>query len=135
MSGFQDIKAKARENLHTHLSRAVTLTYPVSPGVTEARDVTGRYHSEMKPVGDLAGTNLSYAETIERPAQIVFWQAELDDLPVDLSRGFKAVFSATEGYFIDNVHPVDGLTRKADVTPLRSDELSGLYMPGGNQIP
>lgn len=135
MSGFQNIKAKAREHLHEHMARAVALTYQISPGVTQARDVTGRYHSEMKKVGDLAGTNLSYAEVAERPAQIVFWQAELDDLPVDLSRGFYAVFSDTEGYFVDNVHPADGLTRTADVTPLRPEEMSGLHMPGGNIIP
>lgn len=97
--------------------------------------VTVRYHDESKRVGDLAGTNLSYAEVMERPAQLVFWNAELDTAAVSLDRGMYVVLTATEGYFLDVIHPRDGLTTKADVTPMRTDELTGKTLPDGTIIP
>ena len=128
MSSFHDIKAAARTQLHEHMARAANL-YPGGGVVPYA--ITARYHDESKPVGDLAGTNLSYAEQQERPAQIVFWNSELDTAGVDLDRGDEVIFSSSEGYHVEVVHPRDGLTTKADVTPLRPGELSGKEAPGG----
>lgn len=133
MSPFQDIKAAAREQLHEHMSRAVALY--TDADVLVPVSLTARYHDESKKVGDLAGTNLSYAEQMERPAQIVFWNAQLSTAGVSLDRGMFVIFSTTEGYHLELIHPADGKTTKADVTPMRPSELSGKEAPDGTIIP
>ena len=93
-----------------------------------------RVHYEGKRVGDLAGTNLSYAEQLEHPTELVFWIEDLTEAGVDLKRGSIAVFSATEGYVVDVSNPLDQYTRKVEVTPLSASKLNGLKTPDGTVI-
>lgn len=39
------------------------------------------------------------------------------------------------GYYIENIHPADGLTTTVDVTPLTDAELSGKLLPDGTTVP
>lgn len=99
--------------------------------------VTLRIHDKEKLVGDLAGTNLNYAETVERPTQAIFQTADL--VGHDIRRGSMVIMfdymGSPVGYFIDNVHPADGLTTSCDVTPLSASELSGRLLPTGCKVP
>lgn len=87
-------------------------------------------------VGDLAGTNLSYAEVAERPTEIIFLVSELEGRV--LSRGVRVVgFDYTGGvigYIVENVMPRDGLTQTCGVTPLRASEMAGLLLPDGSTV-
>lgn len=80
-------------------------------------------------VGDLAGTNFSYAEQQETPPQIVFWRAEIE--PVNLA---VVMISSTEGYRVDHVHPADGPTRIGEVSPLRQAELALFASPAPGTV-
>lgn len=130
MSGYHAIKAGSRKRLHGHMARPSMLQGGALDSPILA---SSRYHSEGKPVGDLAGTNLSYAEQMERPAQVVFLDEEI--AAADLSRGMVIIYTATEGYFLDLIHPSDGYTTNCDVTPLSETELSGKTLPDGTLIP
>ena len=128
--GYRDIKAGSRKRLHEHMARPAMLQ---GGALASPVLVSARHHSEGKKVGDLAGTNLSYAETVERPAQIVLLDEEIAS--VEVTRGQFVVFTATEGHFIDVAHPSDGFTTNCDVTPMSPAELSGKTLPDGSVIP
>jgi len=76
--------------------------------------------------GDLAGTNLSYAQNNDRTFTVLFFR---DEVP-DPARGALVVLSATEGYFVDNVELPDGLTVTANVTVADATDLVGRTLPG-----
>lgn len=102
---------------------------------TEPTTLDVRTHYAGKRVGDLAGTNLSYAEQLEHPTELVFWLADLVDNAIpDLARGNLVIFTATEGYYIDVAHPNDGQTIKVEVSPLSVDDLQGKQLPDGTVI-
>lgn len=86
---------------------------------------------EGKRVGDLAGTNLSYAEQLEHPTELVFWDEDLD---VTAGRRSLVVFSATEGYFVDVTNPKDAYTTKAEVSPMSVADLQGKVLPDGTVV-
>lgn len=87
-----------------------------------------------KRVGDLAGTNLSYAEQLEHPTELVFWNTDLTDASLELDRGNLIIFAATEGYYVDVAHPKDGHTQKVEVSPISEADLDGLTLPDGTVI-
>ena len=125
-----EIKATSRQALHEFMAR------PVSFYETEATPspttITGRAHAAPKVVGDLAGTNLSYAEVHERPTTVVLLRSELTALT--LTRGSLIIFEATEGWFVETVKPPDGLTVTVEVSPLSSTSLDGKELPDGSII-
>ena len=76
-------------------------------------------------VGDLAGTSLAYAERAETIPKLIFLVA--DHIP---SRNNDYIISATEGYRVDTIEPIDGITVTAVCTRIKSQEIS-LYTPPG----
>lgn len=124
-----EIKANARQALHDFMARPASY---YNDGALFG-PITARRHDAPKVVGDLAGTNLSYAEVHERPTTIILWKAELDGVTID--RGDKIVFEADEGWFIETVKPRDGQTITVEVTPLSTASLAGLTLPDGTVIP
>lgn len=130
--GLADIKAKARQSLHDFMARPASY---YNDGVLLPTPITARRHDAPKVVGDLAGTNLSYAEVHERPTTVVLLRSELDGVSID--RGDFVIFEATEGWYIETVMPPDGLTITVEVTPMGSSGSNGLdgkTLPDGTVI-
>lgn len=125
-----DIKARSRQALHDFMARPAS--FYSSTGVLLDDPITARRHDEHKVVGDLAGTNLSYAETNERPTEIVLWRAQIEG--VSLRRGCLIIFAEDEGWFVDNVHKPDGLTIKVEVSEMSASDLDGKTLPDGSVI-
>lgn len=138
MTAWADAKREARQAVHDTFALP-GIFYETSAATPTAEDdtVTVRIHDKDKAVGDLAGTNLSYAETVERPTRMIFQTSDLDGR--DISRGSMVVMlnymGDIVGYYIDVVHPPDGLTTTCDVTPLSTAELSGKLLPDGTTVP
>ena len=89
--------------------------------VTKARP-----HGKRGQVGDLAGTNLNYAEVIDRKEAVIIWREDVPQ-PVRLA---IIVFSDQEAYWVDSVDPPDGQTIKVNVTRADVAEIIGLPVPG-----
>lgn len=128
---IEDIRQKARLSLHQALGRQASF-YEV--GATEPATIKVRWAGDAENVGDLAGTNLSYAETRETPLRITFWRAELGDAGVTLSRGAQVILATDEGYYVDTLDPRHGQTITAHVTPLPQSALNGKELPDGTVI-
>lgn len=122
-----DIKAISRQALHDFMSRPASL-YD-SSGVLFSSEITARRHDVSKLAGDLAGTNLSYAEVHERPTTVVLWKAQIAGL--SLRRGCLILFAEDEGWFVETVKPADGLTVTVEVSTLSPDIMLGKTLPGG----
>ena len=124
---IEQIKAQSRRALHDFMGRAASY-YPEPHLPDSPRSVVKvRYHSNVAKAGDLAGTNLSYAETQDRAEEVVFWRPELPN-PV---RNSLVILSAEEGYFVNNVSPPDGLTITAEVVRAAQKDLNGKLDPNG----
>lgn len=120
---FREIKDRSRRLLHDFMGQpALYYANPVSGEyvVTKARP-----HSKRGQIGDLPGTNLNYAEVIDRKEKVVLWR---EDVPKP-TRLALIVFSATEGYWVDSVDPPDGLTISVNVVMAKESELQGLTLP------
>jgi hypothetical protein len=138
MTAWADAKKAARQVVHdTFALPGIFYETEASTPTVDDDVVTVRIHDKPKLVGDLAGTNLSYAETAERPTRAIFQTSELDGRAI--SRGSMVVMlnymGDIVGYFVDNVNPPDGLTTTCDVTPLSAQELSGKLLPDGTTVP
>lgn len=127
-----ELKARSRLALHRHMERSAS--FYENSGTSAPETIGARIHYAGKRVGDLAGTNLSYAEQIEHPTELVFWNGDLTTAGVELDRGNRVIFSETEGYYVDVAHPKDGETQKAEVTPMNVSSLNGLTLPDGTVI-
>lgn len=92
--------------------------------------ITARAHSNVAKAGDLAGTNLSYAETHDRAETIVFMR---DEVPSPTRNGL-VVFTTTEGYFINNNLPPNGVTVTSEVIRALQEDLIGFEAPDGTVI-
>lgn len=103
-------------------------------GVVAPTTIDVRTHYAGKRVGDLAGTNLSYAEQLEHPTELVFWNDDLVLAGVELDRGNLVIFGAEEGYFVDVANPKDGQTTKVEVSPMSPAQLTGKTLPDGTVI-
>lgn len=116
-----DIQSRSRLALHHKLKRAVSIydTSGVLVGGSFARRKT-----DVKAVGDLAGTNLSYAEVQEPVSSLIFLLTEHQP-----QRAQMVVFSATEGYYLDTLDPVDGLTQTVQVSRMTDAELLNKIPP------
>lgn len=127
-----ELKARSRLALHRHMARQASFYETSGTVVPEVFDV--RTHYAGKRVGDLAGTNLSYAEQLEQPTELVFWNEDLTAAGVSLERGNRVIFSASEGFYVDVAHPKDGLTQKVEVTPMNPSAIVGLTLPDGTIV-
>ena len=72
---IQAIREQARKALHETMARPANLFLNAS--ATDAHGITARYHAKSGLVGDLSGTNLSYAETHDDEETVVFWRSQL----------------------------------------------------------
>lgn len=138
MTAWADAKVVARQAVHdTFALPGVFYETSVSTPTVDDDTVTVRVHDKSKNVGDLAGTNLSYAEVAERPTRMIFQTSDLDGR--DIARGSMVVMlnymGDMVGYHIDVVEPPDGLTTTCEVTLLRPAELSGKLLPDGTTVP
>lgn len=79
--------------------------------------------------GDLAGTNLSYAEVQEVRVQVIFDRAELESLGIAVARNDMVVLAVDRGFVLDNVLPPYGMTTSAEVTRMSASELVGMTLP------
>jgi hypothetical protein len=127
---IRDIRKAARRELHQFMARPASYySNPRQAGaVPEA--VTVRVHSNETKAGDLAGTNLSYAERQDRRETVVFW---VDQIPSPV-RNALVILDSTEGYFVDNALPPDGQTITAEVVRCDIADMVGLLDPEGNVI-
>jgi hypothetical protein len=115
------LQNRSRLALHEKMKRPVSVydKSGVLVGLSYARRKT-----DTKAVGDLAGTNLSYAEVQEPVSSLIFLLTE--HVP---ERGETMVFSATEGYYLDVLDPIDGLTQTVQVSRMTSVELTRTTPP------
>lgn len=122
--GLREIKSAARTALHRGMS--VPAYYIATPGA-EPLPCTVRVHTKVAQLGDLKGTNFSYAETEEVVPKLVLWRAEI------AAPANKAVvtISAEEAYRIGVVRPPDGLTVTVEVAALKPLEAAALPYPNG----
>lgn len=124
MTTFAAIKERGRRALHATMGRPAY--YYESANATPVA-LTVRYHSAVARAGDLAGTNLSYAETHDRAESVIFlWE----DVPAP-KRNSTILFSPDEGYEIREVWPRDGITVTATVIRASAAKLSGKLSPLG----
>lgn len=127
---IRGVRELARRQLHDHMGEPANYyALPRAPTPTFTL-ITARPHSNVAKAGDLAGTNLSYAETQDRAESIVFM---LDEVP-DPVRNALVIFTITEGYFLNNVLPPNGITVTAEVIRADHRDLVGLTAPDGTVI-
>ena len=126
MSAFSDLKARGRRALHQTMGRPATY-YPVSSG-TVFQNITARAHSGVVRTGDLAGTNLSYAEQADRTETVIFL---VDEVPAPRQNGL-VIFAADEAYSLRVVRPRDGITITAEVVRVTDrTKITGKTLPDG----
>src|SRR5688500_16180295 len=124
---LREIKAKARRDLHEAM-RVPALYLPEWP-IPEGEELDPiprhvRVHTKFNALGDVAGTNFNYAETLETTPKLVFWREELNPS----EHGVVSV-ELGEAYRIGPVEPKDGLTITVTVTPLPASQAVGLPVP------
>lgn len=127
---IRGVRERARKQLHDRMGETANYYELPRAGTPTFVQITARPHSNVAKAGDLAGTNLSYAETQDRQETIVFWRAEL---PAP-RRNAMVIFTPTEGYFVDNVLPPNGVTVTAEVIRASQADMAGLEAPDGTII-
>ena len=119
------IRRTARGALHSFMGRPAHY-FPVVTNPLVFVTTKARAHSKRAMVGDLPGTNLNYAEMIDRKERVVLWR---EDVP-NPARLALIVFSADEAYWVDSIDPPDGQTITVNVTMADASEIVGLTLPG-----
>lgn len=111
-------------------------SYYVDPAVEPPVLISARAHSKAVMTGDLAGTNLSYAEFHNRENTVVFWYDQLealfgltDGVLMHPARSALVVFESGEGFYIETRRPRDGQTVTAEVTQAPAADLVGKTLP------
>lgn len=128
MTSFRDIKREARRGLHNALQ--VPALYLVATGDAAnpwaITPISVRVHSNVKALGDMAGTNFHYAETQEIIPRVIFMRAEIA-MPERLA---IVSVAAGEAYCIDNAMPPDDITITAEVSRVTNAvQLAALPVP------
>lgn len=130
--GWRDIKHAARQVVHDTMGQPAS--FYRETGDPDPVAITARPHSKHGLIGDLAGTNLNYAETADREETVIFWRDQIVER-VGIATGIPprsslVVFSEDEGYWIDNTRPPDGDTVTCEVVRASAEELAGRTLPG-----
>lgn len=120
--GWRDLRQRARRTLH-EVFKVPALYYP--PNGDPFTAVFVRVHEKTALVGDLAGTNFSYAERVEPLPKIVFV-----DEPFKPARDGVVMVSATEGYRLDHRDPKDDISYTSPAVRLTDEELLDFEHPG-----
>lgn len=111
---LREIKARARTDLHNAMKVRAFYFVSGTPALAPV-PIYVRVHTKMnKQLGDLKGTNLSYAETEAHVPALLFWRSEV---PSPEHNAVVAI-SADEMYKVDTAQPPDGLTITASVNPM-----------------
>jgi hypothetical protein len=118
------IKNKARLALHAKFAEPANYyeSRAASPVLVSVRP-----QSKAGETGDLAGTRLHYAKTMDRVETVIFLASEVPHP----ARNSVVVLSATEAYQIDTVEPPDGITVTTMVVRMDESDIVGLVAPGG----
>jgi len=117
------IKDKARAKLFDRM-KVEALAYSGGPeGPSET--VWLRLNSEDRAAGDLAGTSLGYAQSVETQPKLIFLHAAHEP-----SRGNVYVISDQEAYQVETVEPKDGITVTAQATRLLDTQTALYGAPG-----
>lgn len=124
------IKATARRALHDFMGRPASYYADPRESNPSPKFIKARYHSKKELIGDMPGTNLSYAETHDRNESVVFDREEIREP----RRNALVIFSTVEGYFIDNTMPPDGMTVSSEVVRADQADLVGFLAPSGEVI-
>lgn len=120
---FRDIKTLARKALHNAM-QVPALAYTDGPaGPSEA--VRMRVNSKIANAGDLAGTSLAYAESVETNPHLIFLVAE--HVP---ERGNVYSVALDEAYRVDHTEPTDTITITAICNRLTEEEAAEFTPPG-----
>ena len=119
------LRKRSRGLLHDDMARPAFYIPESADSPDDYAAVSARLHSKRGQIGDLPGTNLNYAEVMDRTERLVFLFSEL---PAP-KRGALVVFSAVEGYWLDTVDPPDGITVTVTVTRASAQEMLGIPSP------
>jgi hypothetical protein len=105
--------------------RVQTALYRTGPsGPSET--VYCRLNSKITPSGDLKGTSLAYAETVETEPRLIFLREEHRP-----ARTWVYVLEAGEAYRVDHVEPDDTITVTAVCTRLSKEDVAAYEPPYG----
>lgn len=112
---FRKEKAKARLALH-HRMQVTALLYEDGPNGPSSLAYP-RVNSKIDAAGDLQGTSLAYAESVEVQPKLIFLRAE--HVPKK-----KSVYSISdvEAYRVDHLEPADTITVTAICVALSREE-------------
>jgi hypothetical protein len=148
--GLKDIKDTARGKLHEAMHRPALylvtnpayVTPVVDPSIppyiggvlvpgSDPAEYTYptkkiREHYSFTELGDMKGTNFSFAERQETKPRLIFLNSEFATPP---ERNAIVVFDEDTAYRIDNRLPVDGITTTCECLRLSASELAGLPVP------
>ena len=119
--GWRDLRQRARRTLH-EVFKVPALYY--GPAAVTPTGHFVRVHEKFDAVGDLAGTNMSYAEGMESMPRVLF----LDEA-FKPARGAVVVISATEGYRLEYSDPKDDISFTAPAVRLTAEELTEFETP------
>lgn len=119
---FRELKARARTQLHSRM-KVKTLFYGDGPDGPSSL-VYPRVNSKLDAAGDLQGTSLSYAETIEVQPKLIFLRSEHQP-----PKHGVYIISDVEGYEVTHLDPPDGVSVTAICAPLSKNELAKYKPP------
>lgn len=124
---FRDIKRQARRDLHNTLKVAALYFRDDEDGnlLDTPELVYVRVHTKREKAGDMAGTNLSYAEVQEISPRIIFM---VDEVAAPVRNAIVSI-AAGEAYRIDNTLPADDITVTAEATRMPLAQTIGLPVP------
>ena len=119
--GWRELRQRARRTLHK-VFRVPALYY--APGAVVFTALYVRAHDKNALVGDLAGTNFSYAERVESVPKVIF--VDEDFKP---ARDAVVMISATEGYRLEYRDPKDDISYTSPAVRLTDEELLDFENP------
>lgn len=124
---FRDIKRRARRALHDTLKVPALYFRDDEDGniLDTPTLVHVRVHTKWEKAGDMAGTNLSYAEVQEINPRIIF----MVDQVAAPARNAIVSIAVGEAYRLDNVLPPDDITVTAEATRMPVSQTIGLPVP------
>lgn len=119
--GLREVKVTARTKLQGFMSVRANYYLPDGSPATIANI---RVHSKIHEAGDLQGTSLSYAQSLETEPTVLFWASE-----VNPTRKAVVTISDTEAYRVTAVEPLDLLSISCPCARLPEAEIAASYPP------
>ena len=126
MSVFREEKRRMRQTVHETLGDWVVLWRKTDPSL-EPLQLRCRNHYRFMATGDMQGTSLAYAETLEQLPHCIFMVEELGTW--ELRKGDYIVFAKDRVLVVDTTQPRDDITVKARVVEVGKSELANTDWP------